>query len=223
MISLTLAVYLGIGTLAMLIPIAVQTKKYKISLWKSIPTAFFLTITGTIGTYLMFFIENHWIGGTSFYGAVFFVPVIFPLLAKLLHESRADLLDICAPAECIMLAIMKVQCTLSGCCGGREITIPGSLEIVRFPSQIAELINALILFAILFWISSKKKRRGSIYPIYMLLYGCTRFVLSIFRESWVTTEMFLPYGNIWSLLSISLSILWLIQIQRKSMSRGNLR
>ena len=220
MITMKLLVYLSIGTIAMLVPIAVQTRWYAIRSWKSIPLAVCLTVVGTVGTYILFFVENGWIGGTSFYGAVFFVPVIFLPIARLMREKASDLLDICAPAECVMLMIMKIQCTISGCCGGREIVLLGSQVTVQFPSQIAELLNAIILFCILFLLSRKERNRGSIYPWYMLTYGCTRFILNIFRESWITTNMLLPYGNIWSLVAIVVGSVWLYALWRTKESTG---
>jgi len=194
----------------MLIPITILTRWYQITLWKSVPTAVLLTVTGTIGTYILYFIENHWIGGTSFYGAVFFVPVLFTLAAKLLRESYSDLLDICAPAECIMLVIMKIQCQISGCCAGREIYLPWNQAYVQFPSQIAELLNGLAIFAILMWLAKRGKNRGNLYYWYMILYGVTRFFLNFLREDQSVFAMGLAAGSFWSVWSVlfGLSVLF---------------
>ena len=59
-----------------------------------------------------------------------------------------------------------------------------------------------------------KKNRGTIYPWYLIIYGGVRFVLNIFREEWVTTEMIMPFGNIWSLVSIAIGVLWLLWIRK---------
>ena len=210
MISLKLIIYLSIGTIAMLIPVVFQSLWYKIKLWKSIIATILLTITGTIGTYLMFFIENHWIGGTSFFGAVFFVPIPFILYAILLKIKYKELVDICAPAECIMLVIMKIQCLISGCCEGMVISVNSNNSTIRFPSQIVEMINAFVLCIVLLLLSYKKKFRGYIYPMYLILYGMSRFVLNCFREDFYTTDMFIPYGNLWSIISVVIGVTWFI-------------
>lgn len=215
MIALKLVLYLSIGTVVMLIPIVIQTKQYGIKLWKSAPIAVSLTIVGTIGTYILFFIENQWIGGTSFYGAVFLVPILFPFVAKLLREKTSYLLDISAPAECAMLMIMKIQCQLSGCCGGRELFLPGMQQSIQFPSQIAEMINAVFICFVLLLLSANRKNQGAIYPWYMVIYGASRFFLNVFREAWVTKQMLLPFGNIWSLVAIGVGIAWLLIQKRK--------
>lgn len=215
MISLKLLIYLAIGTVAMYIPIAIQTVWYRQKFWKSVPLAVFLTVAGTVGTYLLFFLENGWIGGTSFYGAVFFVPAAFVLAAKLLRIPYGAALDLCASGQCVMLAIMKVQCLIGGCCDGRVLFINSAGEAVCFPSQIAELINALVLMVILMVLCRKEKNRGMIYPVYMLLYGCTRFVLNLFREDLSPFALGLPAGNFWSVWSIVIGAAALFVLKRK--------
>ncbi|MBQ6718920.1 MAG: prolipoprotein diacylglyceryl transferase [Oscillospiraceae bacterium] len=219
MISLKLLIYLSIGTVMMMIPILMYTHWYKIQMWKSIPIAVLLTISGTVGTYILYYIENHWIGGTSFYGAVFLVPVLFLLVARLVKEKYSDLLDMCAPAECIMLVIMKIQCQISGCCAGKELFLLDGTTMVRFPSQIAELINALVIFLLLICLARKKHFRGGQYPLYMIVYGSSRFVLNFFRENNTVYAMGLPAGAFWSVWSVLLGgIALLIWYNRKKTS-----
>lgn len=221
MISATLLKYLAVGTVAMLVPILVQSVWYRLKLWKSVLLAFVLTVTGTVGTYLWFFIENHWIGGTSFYGAIFLVPAVFPLVALLFRERYRVIMDLCAPAECIMLAIMKVQCLLAGCCGGRLLFTTAAGVAVYFPSQIAELLNALIIFAVLMVLAHKKPKRGDLFPLYMVIYGMTRFVLNLFRANQSNFFLGMSPGNVWSLLSIAVGAVWLVLYRRNAAKERN--
>ena len=164
---------LSVGTCAMLTLMLIIGVKYRLKLWKCIPIALILTITGTIGTYIWFFVENSWFGGRSYYGAVFIVPIAFIALAKLMRVSYGDLMDLCAPAECVMLAIMKLQCLIDGCCGGRVLyTTAEGIEVV-FPSQIVELANAFLLMLVLMIMAFLPKFRGKIYPWYLVLYGAS--------------------------------------------------
>jgi prolipoprotein diacylglyceryltransferase len=120
-----------------------------------------------------------------------------------------DIMDFCAPAECVMLAIMKYRCLIDGCCAGKvllSIAMDGS---VIFPSQITELVNAFVLMAVLLGMAFSRKTRGKIYAWYLVLYGATRFVLNLFRADTTPFLLGLPVGNIWSLLAIFLGILWL--------------
>lgn len=192
----------------MLIPILIQGAAYRIAVVKRFLIAVILAVAGTLGTMLLFRIENGGFGGTSFYGAVFFVPVFLFPVAYLLKMRFGELMDLCAPAECAMLVIMKIQCLLSDCCGGVEIAWNGSRFV--FPSQMAELLTAVVICIVLLRMSLKEKNRGSIFPAYMVIYGVTRFVLNIFRKTGIVPHLHMPYGNFWSLVSIAIGVIWLV-------------
>ena len=172
---------LSVGTVAMLILMLIIGIRYRLKLWKCVPVALILTITGTIGTYIWFFVENSWFGGRSYYGAVFIVPIAFIAISRLMRIPYGEILDLCAPSECVMLAIMKYQCFIDGCCGGRVMFYTHEGTEVLFPSQIVELVNALVLMLVLMIMVFVPKFRGKIYPWYLVLYGTTRFILNWFR------------------------------------------
>ena len=204
--------YVSIGSIAVILPIMLVVYWYGIKIWKIFPIIVYAAITGTISTYLWFVIENQRFAGISFFGAVFLIPVAFLCATKLFRESFEDLMDICAVGICMMLAVMKVQCLMSRCCGGRALFQKANGVIVRFPSQIAELANGLILCMILLILAYKFKFRGKLYPIFLILYGITRFILNFFRDVWGTGEI--PYGTIWSILSVIIGIVWLVRIKK---------
>lgn len=206
----------------MSIPILAVCGKYQISKWKGLVATIALTATGTTGTFCMYFIENGHFGGLSFYGAVFLVPIVFTVVAPLLRIPYGEITDLCAVGECIMLALMKVHCILGGCCIGRELFTTKEGMVIRIPSRTMEILAALVIFAVLYTWVLKHKKNGVLYPWYLILYGNIRFVLNIFREAWVTKEMLLPFGNIWSLVAITIGVLWLIgssKIKRLSVAK----
>ena len=121
-----------------------------------------------------------------------------------------------APGICMMLAVMKVQCFMSGCCAGRELFVNAEGVAVRFPSQLAELANGLILMAVLLIMAFRKKERGTLYPWFMVLYGITRFILNFFRVEYAEHVGFLPpYGTIWSVVSVIIGGIWLYLLSKK--------
>lgn len=213
--NLNTIVILLIGTALMLAPMTLVGKKRGVSFTKVAPLSLILTVTGTLGTYLWFFVENGSFDGRSFFGAVFIVPVVFVLLPKLFGLSYGALMDMCAPAECIMLALMKAKCFLDGCCGGRLLWLAGDSKGVFFPSQLVELSVAILLCAALVWMAYKKAAEGTVYPWYLILYGITRFILNFFREDWDKADMIVPYGNIWSVLAVVIGVLWLIILKKR--------
>lgn len=200
---------LAVGTIAMAAVMLLPRRwQAGLPMWKTLLSAAVLTVLGVLGAKLMFLIESGFWAGTSFYGAVFFPPLFMVLLALLLRVPPLTLLDLCAPAECVMLALLKVLCLKNGCCVGILLTITADGTYIRFPSQIIELLNALALMVVLLWLIRKGTWQGRIYPIYMLLYGITRFILNLLRD----TKPFLlglPAGNFWSLVAIVIALIWL--------------
>lgn len=214
--AMRIVVALLIGTVLMLGVHLFCCRWYSLPRKTVILNAPVLTICGFAGVKLMFFIESGGWTGLSFFGAVFFVPVLYLLVSRLLKAKCSDLLDISAPSICIMLALMKVECVVTGCCKGKILYETAAGEVVRFPSQIAEMINALFLMVLLMIIMRKQKNRGRIYPWFMVLYGITRFGWNLLRETkpfvWV-----LPAGNFWSLIAIVIGVLWLLIDREKDM------
>ena len=166
----------------MLIVMLYLRKFYQLNIWKTVMLSVILTISGTIGTKVLYWIENGSMGGVSFFGAIFFAPILMILVAVIMKISIGTVLDICAPAECMMLTLMKISCLTSGCCKGRIIGVIGDVSI-RFPSQIVEMIASFILMLCLVILIKKNKYHNQIYACYMIGYGVMRFTLNWFRET----------------------------------------
>lgn len=203
---------IGGGTVAMLILMLLRRKTYpQVSTWKIPLISILLTFAGVAGAMLMFFVESGHFGGTSFFGAILFVPVLL-LPALLLRVPYGTLIDLCAPAECLMLAFMKVDCLMSDCCIGRYLPALG----FQFPSQIIEMITTLVIMLILLQLERNPKNRNTLYAHYLILYGGTRFILNWFRYGLTPFVWILPAGNFWSVIAIALGLLWLaIATKRK--------
>jgi prolipoprotein diacylglyceryltransferase len=204
-----LAIALIIGTVCMEAVMLICCRWYGFSVWKVIPSAMMLTIVGFLSVMLMYYIENGKVGGLSFFGAVLFVPVFWIVIAGLLRLPYKLSLDMTAPSICIMLAIMKLECLRSGCCTGRFLYQSKDGVAIYFPSRQVECANAIILMLVLMHFIRKGKYKERIYPVFMILFGTTRFILNWFRY---TEKMFLfhiPAGNFWTVVSICVGILWI--------------
>lgn len=208
---------ISLGAVAMLIYTLLRRKQFpEVAVWKIPVLMVILTVAGVAGTLLLGYIENGVFGPTSFYGAVLFVPVLI-LPALLVKVKYNTLMDICAGAECAMLAIMKIDCHLDGCCYGKQVQFLGF--DFQFPSAIAEMINSIGL-AILMVTVFYKFRRGSQYPIYMITYGATRFCLNLLR--YVEPGQYIlgiPQGLFWSILSMAIGAAWLAWIYRDKLQQ----
>lgn len=206
--QLTLLIALTLGTLVMLAIMLICRRWVAIGKLKTVIFAVLLTACGLASVKIMAFIESGEWSGLSFFGAVFFEPVFLLLLSLLLREKWTTLLDLSAPSICGMLMVMKMECLRSGCCKGRILFKTAAGVIVRFPSQIVELLAAVALAVFLIRLMRNAKYRGKIYPVFMVSYGAVRFVLNLCRATtpfiWI-----LPAGNFWSLIAIVIGVVWL--------------
>lgn len=210
---------LGSGAVAMLAVILWGRRNYPhVKMWKLPIVSFYLTIAGVLGTLFLYYIENGYIKGTSFYGAVLLVPVLM-LPVLVLRISFHDLMDLIAPSGCAMVAIMKLDCIRAGCCEGVLLTKLG-LPDTRFPAQLTELAASLAIMVVLLRMQShpEGKYRGKIYPYYLLLYGVIRFCLNWFRADLAPFVWILPPGNFWSVIAVVLGAMWLLllRLRRKN-------
>lgn len=193
-------IFLLIGALFMFLCMWFASRFYeKIPVWKLLISAALLTAIGLLGAHIMALIESGNWNGRSFFGAVFLAPMLMFPVAMILRIPYTIMMDLCAPAECIMLALLKVKCNIDGCCAGKLFLTNGELH--RFPSQKVECAMAIILMVVLLLLIRSKKQTGKIYPWYLILYGVTRFILNLFRETtpWIGP---LAAGNFWSIVAI---------------------
>ena len=213
--TLELLCVLFIGILLMLIPISAQMKWYSIPMWKSIVVSVVLALTGVVGSEIWYFVENLSFGGRSFYGAIVFSPIIFWPASRILRISYTETLDFVAPAGCMTLALVKLQCLRDGCCIGKILYMNEDYIYVRFPSQIIEMITFLIIAVVLLLIVHNEKNRGTIFFWFLILYGATRFILDFFRETTPAYLFGLSAGSFWSMWSCIIGITVLFAMHRK--------
>ena len=197
---------IGLGGVAMWISMLLRKKQFpQVAVWKMALLTVWLTITGVLGTMILAYIELGEFGGTSFYGAVLLVPILI-LPAMLLRVTYKDILNLCAPAECAMLVVMRFNCLENGCCFGRYLP---ALEF-QFPNQVAEMVVGVGIMVALI-LMHRKNQKAQLYPWYMILYGVCRFLLQGLRyggtDPWI---LGLSQGHFWSLISVSIGTAWLL-------------
>ncbi|MBR2890075.1 MAG: prolipoprotein diacylglyceryl transferase [Oscillospiraceae bacterium] len=222
MIPLDLCLVLFACVAIMCFMMSMQAKWYEIEKQKIVPIAVTLAVTGVIGSEIWFFVENGDWGGRSLYGAIVFSPLVFLAVAKLLKIKYVDSLDFVAPSGCFALAVIKLQCLKDNCCVGKELYQDENFVFVRFPSQIVEMIVFLVISAILFYMSSKPKFRGKIFPWFLIMYGLARFGLDFLRETVLSYLFGLSAGSFWSLCSFIIGVFVLTIIRNKE-KRSNVK
>ena len=208
-----------VGLLLMCVIVSMQMKAYQIPRWKSVIIASVLLLTGVYGSRIWYYIENGAFTGRSFYGAIFLSPAVFFIVSKLLNIPYGYALDFVAPSGCLTLAMVKIQCMRDGCCAGKVLYVDENYHYVKFPSQIVEMLAFLIIAYVLFKFSKNEKKRGMLFPWFMVFYGASRFVLDFFRGGTVTYLIGLTAGSFWSLVAFLIGSL--ILILRRWSERSN--
>lgn len=110
-------------------------------------------------------------------------------------------MDICAVPIYAMLAVMKVRCLLDGCCDGIIVELGDGVSFI-FPSQIAEMIVILLIMIKLISWEVKGLNKDILYPLFLIMYGVTRFVLNFFRADLSPFVWILPPGHFWSIVAV---------------------
>lgn len=153
-------------------------------------------------------------GAMSLYGAVFFMPLLYFLGAKIFRRDMRTVFDLLTVPLLFTLACARVNCLFAGCCKGLIIPFIHS-HTVRWPTRETELVfyAVFLTFAIIGVI--KNKTNGTLYPLYMIAYGIFRFVIEWFR---VTEHAVGPFhvSHFWSLLALIIGASVYFEIHNKS-------
>jgi phosphatidylglycerol:prolipoprotein diacylglycerol transferase len=134
-------------------------------------------------------------------GGVFYGGLILALVTAFVYMRRKGLpvlatADAFAPAVAAGHAIGRVGCLAAGCCWGKECQRPWAvtftnpvahqlfgtpLGIPLHPTQLYEAATEALTFVLLYRLFRRAHRSGTIIGLYLVLYGCARFVIEFFR------------------------------------------
>ncbi len=127
------------------------------------------------------------VGTNANYFALLFVsPVLVVILSVVLMSNPIKQLDFISVILPFTLIFIKLSCFFNGCCWG----IPWEHGLYNYhynhpgkqvPVQAIEAFWALAIFLFFLWYR-KKAKRGTIYPMYVILYSGTRFFSEFFRH-----------------------------------------
>ena len=192
--------FLGGDVLLVFLLSMMVNKELRLPLWKIVAFTLAVVPVGVFCAKLMRLIEEGTWVGFSLYGAVLFEPLIMIPLGLLIKIKPVEMFTLGAPAGCLSVVFLKIQCLITGCCFGRILWHRENGRPVRFPSQITEMVVALILLFILMRFVQSDKHRKSLYAWFLLLYGSTRFFLNLLRDT-VPFVLGMSAGCFWSLIS----------------------
>ena len=130
-----------------------------------------------------------WNGGMSFHGGVIGVSLVLLLFARRTGRSPLDVGDFVVPLIPPGLFCGRLGNFINGELWGRPTTMPWAMRFPeagpwgRHPSQLYEAgLEGLVLFAVLWWYSSKPRRRGAVSGVFLMGYALFRAFVEFFRE-----------------------------------------
>lgn len=211
---------LTIGTLGMLICMIRRRNRFNLSVLQCAVLTLLLTLVGVIGAKLLFVLENIQnalkngisLGGVSFFGSVFLIPLLMPQVGKLFRLKAWQTMDICGPCVAVMIGCLRFNCVISGCCGGWEACI-GNLCFM-WPTQAMDSIGDFAILTLLLQWENDGKMNRKLHPMFMLLYGSMRFFIEFLRDT-PKDWLYLSHGQWFSVISILIAIFWIGKSRRK--------
>ena len=130
-----------------------------------------------------------WQGGMSFHGGMLGVIAAMWLAARKHRIDFLRLTDFIAPLCPLGLAAGRMGNFINGELWGRPTDLPWGMlfrnagGVPRHPSQLYEFaLEGVTLFVLLWWFSSKPRLRGEVSALFLVGYGCLRFVAEFARE-----------------------------------------
>lgn len=206
-----------LGVLGMAVLCCIRAKRYRLSYAKAVCFSLLLAVCGLLGTKILYVLEN-WeytmengltLGGTSFFGALFFVPLAVSAFGLLFRLGPKESMDFCAPPVIMILMFMRLGCLMNGCCGG---ILLGNFQV---PTQMIEAIGDACIFVYLLYREATDKKHGLLYPFLMSSYGCMRFLIEFLRDT-PKDWLYLSHGQWFSVIAIAVACFWMFGEKRRN-------
>jgi phosphatidylglycerol:prolipoprotein diacylglycerol transferase len=126
-----------------------------------------------------------WEGGMSFHGGLAGVMLAVALFAKRRGRHVADVFDFTAPLPAVGLFAGRIGNFINGELWGKPTDLPWGVLYrgqVLHPSQLYEAaLEGLVMFAVLWWFTSKPRWRLAPAGLFLALYGLFRFLVEFVR------------------------------------------
>ncbi len=205
--------FLALGAISMVVLTVLRRTRYKLSAFSAVCFPLLLLICGIAGAKLLYFVESGFASfeGMSFFGAVFLVLLLMPLVGLLFKLNPSQSLDACAPCVASIISFMRFGCFCAGCCGGIACAI-GEYRF-RWPTQLIEGLGDLLILAWLLTLEQKETKKGALYPMFLVSYGAMRFALEFLRAT-PKNALGLSEGQWLALAGIAIGLIWNMYLRK---------
>ena len=214
----SLIVLLTLATFASVCWLFKANGRLKFKAWQIVLLGVAHTLLGVLAVKAFAIIEGFGdlsvVGNMSLFGGMAFLPILYVAIAKSSHRNVRDVFDVFTVSLVTTLFFARINCLIAGCCVGAFI--PGTA--MRWPTRQTELVFYLVLLGYLIPRVLGGRMRGQAFPIYMVSYGCFRFVIEFFRASSHAAGPF-HIAHLWALIALFLGVSILVEVKQRQDGR----
>lgn len=199
-----------------------NAKNYKIPLKKAIPFVLVVYSVSVAWMFFLFWAESGFknFGGNNIVRIFVWVPVFSWPMCKLLKLDFRTMCDYLAPVICVQHGVSHFGCIFGGCCYGYPFENGIYNHVLQYKTFPNQPIEALIAVGIVLYIWLKEKKNdfkvtGEYYPLMLILFGYSRFLLEFLRDN---QKLFLGISSlaIHALVMGVVGTIWLIKQKQKN-------
>lgn len=225
-----------------------RAKRFGVNPQHILDLSVYLILAGVVGSrllYVVFHLDEYnnlldvfalWQGGATLYGGFLLAIFAAYVFARKKDIDFLTLSDILSPSLALGIMLTRVGCYLSGCCFGKETSLPwgvvfppdspaGAYErqiagdvgaiAALHPTQLYAAFYGLVIFLVLMLSEKKLAKRGATFGALLVFYGIFRFTLDFFRYYEQNMKVFLDI-TVNQLISIALFLLGGYLLLRKT-------
>ncbi len=164
-------------------------------------------------------------GGLIYYCGLIGASLALILCSRRRREPLWSLADFAVTALPIGHALGRFGCFLNGCCFGTETDLAWGVFLhgaVRHPTPLYETAFNGLLYVVLLGAYFRKRRDGTVFAIYMMIYPAGRFVMEFLRGDERVPGFGLNAAQDISLILFVIGILlWVFLPYRRHRHHGN--
>ncbi len=168
-----------------------------------------------IGDFPPFLANDTYFTHTNYFCALFFGILVVIAIQIIVGMDFRHSTDLLTPFYALDMGLGKIACFSAGCCYGIEWTngmYNHKTGRIEFPVQLLEVFVGVLIAILLFFYLTKRKTKGKAYPLYMILYGATRFLTEFLRGDHIANWLGLKPYQILCLISILIGSVWIVVI-----------
>jgi phosphatidylglycerol:prolipoprotein diacylglycerol transferase len=168
-----------------------------------------------------------WEGGMSFFGGIIGSAIVTYVYCK---RHKIDFIkagDIIVIPSALALFFTRIANFINRELIGRVIEnhrwdwlgVDFGDGTLRYPSQLFQSLDALVLFLVLLFIYSRKPKKGTVLFSYLIFYGLLRFITEFWRAPDLQIGFILKYltmGQILGFMMLLAGIIGLVLVRKRS-------